>query len=177
MGRSRYKIFEDDSSPYFLTCTVVKWIAVFGYPEIARVILDSLHFLIKNNRLSLYGYVIMEHHLHLIASAKDLVQEMRSFKSYTARMIIDFLHENRMEYILKQLEFYKKQHKKSQHYQLWQEGSHPQMIQDREMLNQKLEYMHYNPVRSGYVDDPMHWRYSSCRDYYGKDGLLPVVIL
>jgi putative transposase len=30
---------------------------------------------------------------------------------------------------------------------------------------QKLEYMHNNPVRRGYVDDPMHWRYSSARDY------------
>ena len=40
---------------------------------------------------------------------------------------------------------------------------------------QKLEYIHNNPVRRGYVDDPVHWRYSSARNYAGKAGLLDVI--
>jgi len=39
---------------------------------------------------------------------------------------------------------------------------------------QKIEYIHYNPVRRGYVDDPEHWRYSSYRQYLGKEGLVPL---
>ncbi len=42
------------------------------------------------------------------------------------------------------------------------------------MMIQKLEYMHYNPVKRGYVDDPMHWRYSSTRNYAEQEGLLEV---
>ncbi len=44
------------------------------------------------------------------------------------------------------------------------------------MMRQKLDYIHYNPVRRGYVDDPVHWRYSSARNYAGLPGLLPVMM-
>jgi len=39
---------------------------------------------------------------------------------------------------------------------------------------QKVEYTHYNPVKRGYIDDPIHWRYSSARDYAGLSGLIDV---
>ncbi|WP_228061338.1 hypothetical protein [[Phormidium] sp. LEGE 05292] len=45
------------------------------------------------------------------------------------------------------------------------------------MFRQKLDYIHSNPVRRGYVDDPAHWRYSSYRNYIGKPGLLEVEII
>ncbi|WP_298917869.1 hypothetical protein [uncultured Nostoc sp.] len=45
------------------------------------------------------------------------------------------------------------------------------------MLRQKLDYIHNNPVRRGYVDDPAHWRYSSCRNYIGQLGLLQVELI
>jgi len=57
---------------------------------------------------------------------------------------------------------------------LLQEGSHPELIQGEKMMRQKLEYMHYNPVKRGYVDDPAHWRYSSARNYAGQDSLLKI---
>lgn len=59
-------------------------------------------------------------------------------------------------------------------YQVWQEGSHPEEITTDEMMQQKVEYIHNNPVRRGYVEEPSHWRYSSARNYEGKDGLLSV---
>lgn len=73
---------------------------------------------------------------------------------------------------MQQLNYYKARHKKQSDYQLWQEGSYPQQIQDDEMMHQKMEYIHNNPVKRGYVDDPTHWQYSSARDYAEKDGLL-----
>jgi hypothetical protein len=33
------------------------------------------------------------------------------------------------------------------------------------MVKQKLDYIHQNPVKRGYVDDPLHWRYFSARNY------------
>lgn len=41
-------------------------------------------------------------------------------------------------------------------------------------MRQKIEYIHNNPVQRGYVDLPIHWRYSSARNYAGMEGLLPV---
>ena len=66
MTRTRYKIY-NDQQPYFLTMTVVEWIPLFANPENVSVILDSLQFVQKERGVILYAYVIMEHHLHLIA--------------------------------------------------------------------------------------------------------------
>jgi hypothetical protein len=76
--------------------------------------------------------------------------------------------------ILQQLTFYKTHHKMESNYQFWQEGTHPQQIQDAEMMRQKLDYIHYNPVKRGYVDEPVHWRYSSARNYAGEQGMIEI---
>jgi hypothetical protein len=75
---------------------------------------------------------------------------------------------------LRQLEFHKAPHKSDQRYQLWQEGYHPQLIQGEAMLEQKLQYIHNNPVARGYVEDAIHWRYSSARNYQGLPAVLPI---
>jgi putative transposase len=174
MTRSRYRIC-DNPHPHFLTCTVVGWAPVFTRPEIVEIVLDSWRFLQENGRLNLFGYVILENHLHLIASADDLAEEIGDFKSFTARQIIDLLKARQAHTLLESLTRNKAAHKTDRDYQLWQEGSHPQIIQDDEMMRQKLEYIHYNPVKRGYVDLPAHWRYSSARNYEGQPGLLPVI--
>ena len=175
MPRSRYR-FGDNVYPHFLTCTIVAWLPVFTRPETVQIILDSWRFLQDRDRLMIFGYIILENHLHLIASSIELAKEIGDFKSYTARRIIDHLRQKGDCTILDRLRYHKARHKVDREYQLWQEGSHPQMIQDEEMLRQKLEYIHFNPVKRGYVDEPTHWRYSSARNYAGQEGLLPVVI-
>jgi hypothetical protein len=57
---------------------------------------------------------------------------------------------------------------------VWQEGFHPEQIESVEMMHQKIDYIHNNPVKPGYVDEPVHWRYSSARNYEGPAGLIEV---
>jgi len=173
MPRTRYKIHEK-SNPHFLTCTIVAWLPVFTRRETVQIVLDSWKFLQEKERLTIYGYVILENHLHLIAAAPDLSKEIGDFKSFTARAIIDLLKESNASTLLQQLEYFKLRHKVDQSYQLWQEGSRPKQIQGDEMMLQKLEYIHDNPVKRGYVDEPVHWRYSSARNYAGMQGLIDV---
>ena len=132
--------------------------------------------MITNGRLIIYAFVIMENHLHLIASSENLSKEIGNFKRYTSRKIIDYLKEKNAKHILKQLNFFKLRHRTDRDYQLWQEGSHPEQIQSAEMLAQKIGYLHYNPVKRGYIDEPVHWRYSSARNYAGMEGLLEVTL-
>jgi REP element-mobilizing transposase RayT len=119
----------------------------------------------------------MENHLHLIASSINLSQEIGKFKSFTARSIIDRLKQTDSQHYLNQLHQFKLAHKIDQDYQLWQEGSHPQAIFSEAVLRQKLEYIHNNPIKRGYVDDPAHWRYSSYRNYLGEQGILSIDII
>jgi REP element-mobilizing transposase RayT len=174
MSRSRYHI-GDPAQPHFLTCTIVAWLPVFARPAAAQIILDSWRYLQNHNRMTLYGYVILENHLHFVASSPDLSKELGDFKSFTARKILDHLETEHAETLLQELRFFKLAHKTESQYQLWQEGSHPQYIESDEVLRQKLDYIHANPVRRGYVDDATHWRYSSARNYAGQPGLLEVL--
>ena len=156
MARSRYRIF-NNVYPHFLTATIVEWMPLFTNPNVIQIILDSCQFLQKQNRWIIYAYVIMENHIHLIASSANLSKEIGNFKSYTARKIIDFYKDDNQS-ILNSLAKAKKVHKKDRDYQFWQEGCHPQQIWNRDMMIQKIEYIHFNPVRRAYVDKAEDWR-------------------
>jgi len=172
MGRNRYKIV-DNRLPHFMTCTVLHWIPVFTRPETVNILLDSLSFLSQEG-LKVYAYVVLENHLHIIAQSDQLEKDMLRFKAHTARKILMLLRERNIHTILDQLAFYKKAHKTDRKLQFWQEGFHPEWISDDKMLKQKIEYIHQNPVKRGYIDKPEHWRYSSARDYSGQDGLIEI---
>ena len=173
MGRSRYKIHES-TYPHFITCTVLHWIPIFTRIETTDIIFDSLKYLQKTDNLKLYAYVILENHLHLVVQSDDLSKSMENFKKYTARQIIDLLKKRNVSTILDQLAFYKKAHKEDREYQLWQEGIAPKLIQNDAMMVERINYIHQNPIKRGYVDEAKHWRYSSARDYEGKIGLIEV---
>jgi REP element-mobilizing transposase RayT len=174
MTRTRYRIFNNDH-PHFMTCTIVGWLAVFTRPEAVQIVFDSWNFLRREKGFRLYGYVILENHLHLVASAPDLANVIKSFKMYTARQIIDLLETRGATVLLKQLRMLKLRHKTESEYQVWEEGSKPKQIDSDEMMEQKIDYMHHNPVKRGYVDDPLHWRYSSARNYAGLPDLIEVI--
>jgi REP element-mobilizing transposase RayT len=173
MSRTRYKII-DQNAVHFLTFSVVNWLPILKESEAKEVIINSLHFLQEKGTLTVFAYVIMEDHIHLIAQAENLSAEISRFKSYTARQIINILEKNGTNYILKELRENKLNHHKDSTYQFWQEGSHPQKIQGRKMMMQKIDYIHNNPVRRGYVDHPFQWRYSSVNNYLSKKGVLNV---
>jgi putative transposase len=173
MSRTRYRIIEP-TAVHFLTCTVVNWLPILAKLQPKEIIVDSLRFLQDKDRLVIFAFVIMENHIHLIAQAHNLSEEIGRFKSYTARRIIDLLAADGSIGLLNELKTRKLNHHKDSTYQFWQEGSHPEQVQGRKMMIQKIEYIHNNPVRRGYVDEPIHWRYSSARNYSEMDGVLEV---
>lgn len=88
MGRDRYKVV-DTKYPYHITCTINNWYPIFIYPEIVNIIIDSLKYLQKED-LTIFAYVIMENHLHLIVKSDNLSEKIRRFKSYTATEIVKY---------------------------------------------------------------------------------------
>lgn len=173
MPRSRYQFLGNDA-PYFMTMTVNHWLPVFTRPETVEILLDSWRFLQAQHDWRLHGYVILENHLHIIAGSSQIGRDMQRFKSYTARRVIDHLEEVRAERLLDLLALFKRVHKRQSDYQFWEEGSHPQRIESAGVMRQKLDYIHYNPVKRGFVDLPEHWRWSSARDYAGGSGPIAV---
>ena len=173
MGRSRYKIYEP-THPHFVTCTVLNWLPIFTRKDSVDIIISSLKHLQKEENLKLYAYVILENHLHLIVQSDDIATSMRHFKSFTAKELLKLLQKENAEILLKQFKFYKKAHKKDKTYQLWQEGYQPKLIQNDAIMINKIEYIHNNPIKRGFVDEDWHWIYSSARAYRDMESLIEV---
>lgn len=86
-------------------------------------------------------------------------------KKFTARQLLAQIEREGRDWLLKLLRDERAAHKTRSKAQVWQEGFHPQAIHDDGMMQQKLEYIHNNPVRRGWVASPEHWRYSSAHEW------------
>ena len=169
MSRDTYKIYEKEY-PYFITLTIVGWLPLFSSPKITKIIIDSLHYRQNiSKEFKIYAFVIMENHLHLILKGDDLSKSITSLKSYTAKTIVEYYKVHKHLDTLSKLEFYKKKFKNDQKYQFWQDGYHPVQMSNRDIMLQKIEYIHNNPIKRGYVSVPFHWINSSASNYNELD--------
>ena len=125
----------------------------------------------------------MTNHIHLIIGTKDQQMQyiLRDFKSFTSRIlketIIKNYRESRREWILAMMRKAGRNNPNNDQWQLWQQHNHPIELSTNFMIDQRLNYLHNNPVKAGYVTEPEHWLYSSALDYCGKKGLLDIRFL
>ena len=172
--RTRYKFVEQNGT-YFITATIVEWLPVFTSEKYFEIVIDSLKFCQINRGLEIYAYVVLDNHLHLVVSGPEISKTIASFKKFTARNIVSELQQDQKNWLLNQLAYFKKKYKLDSVHQVWQEGVHPQLITSEDMLKQKIEYIHNNPVKRGLIDQPEYWRYSSARYYIlGDDSILGI---
>jgi REP element-mobilizing transposase RayT len=169
---------------YFVTDTVVDWVDIFTRPVYKHIIIDSLKYCQQHKGLIIYAWVLMSNHLHAIVGTTGdnaLSDIWRDFKKFTSKEIIATIKteisESRSEWMLNRFEYSGKNDKKIKNYRFWQEGNDAQGIYLNEYFEQKLNYIHYNPVKAEIVNRPEDYRYSSAIDYAGGKGLLKVVVV
>ena len=173
----------ESNSIYFLTLTVVDWVDTFTREEYRQIIIDSLKYCQKEKGLEIYCWCLMSNHLHLIAAGKEngqytLSDILRDFKKFTSKAIVQMIKdipESRRKWLLDRFEFAGRYNKKIEFYKFWQDGNEPKDVYSAEFLQQKIEYIHNNPVRAGWVNEPQHYKYSSAIDYAGDKGLIEVI--
>lgn len=61
-------------------------------------------------------------------------------------------------------------------YQFWQQHNKPIELWSDIVIQQKIDYIHNNPVESGLVTDPVDWKYSSARNYQDDHTVLEIDI-
>jgi putative transposase len=180
---SRNYKFHNQERPYFVTFSVIRWIDVFTRREYKHILVDSLKYCRANNGLELYAWVIMSNHVHLIIGTKDKPMQdiLRDIKRHTSKTLTKAISENmqesRREWMLWFFEREGKGNPNNEQYQFWQQGSHPIELWSNEVIDQKLDYLHDNPVTAGWVDEPEHYLYSSARDYAGGKGLIDIILM
>ena len=180
---SKYKVGED-AIAHFVTFSVVGWIDVFSREQYKELFVESLKYCQATKGLVLHAWVIMTNHVHLIISSKDneLENIVRDLKKYTSKQIIKAIEENtiesRKDWMLNIFSYAGKNNTNNKAYQFWKQDYHPIELNTPEKLNQRFDYLHENPVRSGLVWEPWHYKYSSAIDYYTNElGLLKIELL
>ncbi len=162
--RTRYRVIEEEGL-YFITSTTVEWLPVFTSKPYFEILMESFSFCRKHKTMKLYAFFIIDNHFHCILSGPNLQASIADLKRFTAKGILEQLRVDGKEWLLNQFAFFKKQHKNRSAHQVWQEGYHPEWVTSEEMLREKVDYIHYNPVKRGMVTMPEHWLYSSAKSF------------
>ncbi|NOZ33941.1 MAG: transposase [Chlorobi bacterium] len=175
-----YKISEKEGI-YFLTFQIVGWADIFTRKIYKDIVIDSFKYCQKHKGLEIFAYVIMSNHIHILCRSNigDLSGTIRDFKIFTSKKFIEILSSNKesrrdwMNMVFK----YHAKYKKGQNYQIWTHENHAEHIFSQKFIEQKINYIHQNPVRSGIVNQAENYNYSSAKNYADEDGLLDVITI
>lgn len=173
---SKYK-FHNPDGVYFISFAVKDWVDVFTRNEYKDILVESLSYCQKHKGLKIFAWCIMPNHVHLIIRSKDgfLLQNiLRDFKRHMSKKIVEAIKENPQESRKKWLleKFVTKDG-----ISFWATGNHPIELWSNKVIDQKLNYLHENPVEERLVFQAEHYVYSSAIDYAGEKGLLDIILI
>jgi putative transposase len=175
---SKYK-FHDPDGCYFVTFAVVGWVDVFTRNVYKDILIESWKYCQHQKGLLLHAYVIMTNHVHMVISRnsktllEDIMRDMKKFTSTKILVAIKTESESRREWMMGIFKEAGESNSNNTTYQFWQQNNHPIECDTSDILKQKVEYVHENPVRAGFVEKAEDWVYSSAGDYYAnRKGLI-----
>jgi REP element-mobilizing transposase RayT len=182
---SRNYKFHNPEGVYFVSFSVVEWLDVFIRNEYKNILLDSLHYCQQEKGMEIFAWCIMTSHVHLIfRSSKENVkpeQLLGDFKRFTSKEIIKAIKENpqesRKDFLLERFEKAGAMSSNVLNYQFWRHDNKPIELWSNKIIDEKINYIHQNPVEEGLVFKAEDYVYSSAIDYAGEKGLLDDVIV
>lgn len=181
---SRNYKFHNPEGVYFVSFAVVEWLDIFTRCEYKQIILDSLLYCQKAKGMEIFAWCIMTNHVHLVfRSVKGQKPELLlgDFKRFTSKAIVKAIKENpresRRKWLLDQFEKAGANSSNVNHYQFWRHDNNPIELWSNCVIDEKIDYIHNNPVEEGLVFYPEEYVYSSAKDYQGDIGILEGVIV
>ena len=133
--------------------TVKKWCYIFDRDNRFRTLEESFIYCQNNMKLKVYAYVFMLNHIHFIGSSNDLSQVLCSMKSFLAKSMISSILKKEPN----KLSLFETHGK----HEFWERTNYPKLISGYNFFQQKVEYIHMNPVEKQYVHYPEDWKWSS----------------
>lgn len=152
---------------YYLTSVTHDRLPVFKSARIKEIVCRALDEARRSAGMRLFAYVIMPDHTHIITdNAKKISETLRLTNGIVAKRVIDHLKENGYESSLAKLriQLRDRRHKHS----VFQHHSNAFQIFGEDNFRQKVNYIHLNPVRAGFVERSDDYRYCSSRLWSGK---------
>jgi len=155
---------------YFWTDTVNDWNHLLKPDRYKQLILDIWRIQVEKRQIIIYAFVIMPNHLHVLWELRSMNgKEMphASFNKATAHLITKDLKENHPAALP-----HFKVKDKERSYRIWQRDPLAILMDSKQKLEQKLGYLHHNPLQERWnlVTSPEDYLWSSASFYEtGKD--------
>ena len=129
---------------YFWTCTIKNWYCLLQFDDYKYLIINSLKKLVDKKLIDVYGFVIMPNHIHLILRLNEpngKEKPSSSFLKETAHLIKKDLLLHHQDVLTKLLV-----NEVDRSYRIWQRDSLAVELFNEKILEQKLNYIHHNPL-------------------------------
>jgi putative transposase len=160
-------IVSRDSPCYYLTSVAKDRLPVFRTDEVKSLACVALNEARKSGGFSLYAYVIMPEHLHVVTnSALSPSKTLQFINGITGHRIIDYLKQGGHEASLAKLRHEIRPRRYS--HSLWDHHPNARLLLSESMLMERVNYTHQNPVRAGLVSQTEDYRWSSVRCWNRK---------
>jgi putative transposase len=150
--------------PVFFTATIRNWKNLLKPDKYKIIMLNNLKEMVTEDKIILYAYCIMNNHIHLIWQIKDAhppSEVQKQFLENTAKQIKKDLALHHVEV----LKFFEST-QRDRSYHFWKRRPLSIELFTPKVFDQKLDYIHYNPVTAGICEYPEQYDYSSARFYY-----------
>ena len=156
-----------DTPAYYLTTVTKDRLQVFRREELKAIACNALKEARQSCGFLIFAYVIMPDHLHVITdSEKKSRVLLRFINGLIGRRVIDFLKQRNYSASLKKLR--RQEDRRGHKYSLWDHHANARVLTSEEMLMQRVNYTHKNPVRAGLVATAEEYKYSSARIWSGR---------
>lgn len=151
-----------DTPALYLTAVAKNRLPVFRTDVIKIITCAALDEARRSGDFSIYAYILMPDHIHAITDSNLKPSEvLRYLKGIISRRVIDHLKHRGHNSSLQKLRHETRE--RDYRYSLWDHHSNVFSITSEEMLMQKVNYIHRNPVRAGLVERAEDYRFSSVR--------------
>lgn len=150
---------------YFWTDTIKNWKLLLDDDACKNIILTCWHELADRKKIKVYGFVIMPNHIHVLwemigKNGKEM--PYASFNKFTSHQFLDHLRKNSPDILPAYQEF-----SLERKHRFWQRDALAIQMGSKEKFEQKLDYIHLNPLQEKWslVSKPESYHWSSAKFY------------
>ncbi len=172
----KWKNLDIGGGYYYLTATCAGWLPLLRRDDVREIVCEEITHANAEDGVSLAAFVLMPEHLHLLTYLPKeglLHSYCKRWRGRSARRVIDLLQAQADYATLAQLAAHANGRAR---YAVWKEQPRCLPIVSERKFEEKVDYIHANPVRRRLVANADQWPYSSFRYYaYGEPVLFEIV--